>query len=428
MKFLTPITTWLFATLCFVSVSVSSTAQAMYKGFNLTEYEGFQYDAAPDKKSDAQIAVDRVKALGVNHIELNIRAKMIGPNSNEIIPATPATDSANELKRIVRLMNYIHSQNMTVGLRPIFFVVGPSGEFPYIVKTEKGEKTWWHGNIQPSNPTNWFLSFQNYLDRYALAAKLGKADTFTIGAELYSMTVGVEDQWLEFPYGFPNNWLSLLRYFKNKLGSTTKIAYDINFTDDSNADVSGILKSGGELERWRYRLVDLADPQDSAEKQTWQDLVQFWKELDLVGIDMYRSLAYSTDAIPEDFDALVAHLMKRSDSYAQQLDTTLLEIGLTLDVEKEIVFKEIGFRSVDRAFIDPFNYTTAAGAYNEMHQAAGYKAIFESFMAKGFSWFKGINFWDIPIDPKAHGPNDLGFSPLDKPLTEQQIKNYFGAP
>ena len=64
---------------------------AMYKGFNLTEYEGFLYDASDSKKTDAQIAVDRAKELGANHIELNIRAKMIGPFSNEIIPVTPAS-------------------------------------------------------------------------------------------------------------------------------------------------------------------------------------------------------------------------------------------------------------------------------------------------------------------------------------------------
>lgn len=83
---------------------------AMYEGFNLTEYEGFVYDASSEQKTDAQIAVDRAKELGANHIELNIRAKMIGPKSNEIIPVTPAAESATELKRIVRLMNYIHPQ------------------------------------------------------------------------------------------------------------------------------------------------------------------------------------------------------------------------------------------------------------------------------------------------------------------------------
>lgn len=411
----------------FITWTCLSQANAMYKGFNLTEYEGFSYDASDSQKTDAQIAVDKAKALGANHIELNIRAKMVGPHANEIIPVSPANESKEELKRMVRLMKYIKSQNMTVGLRPIFFVVGPKNEFPLIEKMADGsEKTWWHGNIQPSDPNSWFLSFQNYLDRYALVAKAGKADTFTIGAELYSMTVGIEDQWKEYPYGFPNQWLSILKYFKTKL-PTTKLAYDINFTDDSNIDQTGIVKSGGELERWRYRLVDLANPQDPAQLKVWQDLVAFWNGLDLIGIDMYRSLATEADksSVSKDLNEIVALLRKRTDVHAQQLDTTFLEISITLETEKKVVFKEIGFRSVEYAFINPFNYATANGEYNELHQAASYVAIFESFFVAGFDWFDGISFWDIPLDPRAGGVGDKGFSPLGKPLTEEQIKKYF---
>lgn len=413
-----------------IALIFSSQSFAMYKGFNLTEYDGFLYDAATDgTKTDAQKAVDSAKELGSNHIELNIRAKMIGPFSNEIIPVSPAPESSQELRRIVRLMKYIKDQGMTVGLRPIFFVVGPNNEFPLFETQADGTtKTWWHGNIQPSNPNAWFLSFQNYLDRYALVAKMGKADTFTIGAELYSMTVGVEDQWKEYPYGFPNQWLNILRYIRAKLSSTgTKLAYDVNFTDDSNLDASGILKSGGELERWRYRLVDLANPADEMQKAVWMDLVQFWKELDIIGIDMYRSLALAEDkaSITNNLEEVTGILRRRSDEYAQQLDTTLLEISLTLEVDKKVVFKEIGYRSVDYAFIDPFNYANGQGAYNEVHQAAAYTAIFESFLAPGFEWFDGVVFWDIPIDPQANAPGNLGFTPVGKPLTSEQIRKYF---
>lgn len=412
-----------------VSVLFVSHGYALQKGFNLTEYEGFLYDASDSEKTNAQVAVDRAKELGANHIELNVRARMVGPFSNEIIPVSPSNESAAELKRIVKLMKYIHAQGMTVGIRPIFFVVGPNNEFPYIVKNADGtQKTWWHGNIQPSNPTNWFLSFQGFLDRYALAAKAGKADQFTIGAELYSMTVGIEDQWQAYPYGFPEQWLNILRHIRGKLASVgTKLSYDINFTDDSNSGNSGILKSGGELERWRYRLVDLANPTNEAEKVVWQNLVQFWTELDLIGIDMYRSLADELDKpnVPTDLAGIVALLRKRSDAHAQQLDTTLLEISIELGIEKKAVFKEIGYRSVDYSFIDPFNYAGKDGNYNELHQAAGYVAIFESFWAPGFDWFEGINFWDIPIDPRASGVGDLGFSPIDKPLTSEQVKKYY---
>lgn len=401
------------------------------KGFNLTEYEGFEYDAnknatTDEEKTPAQIAVDKIHALGSNHIELNIRARMMGPNSNEIIPVSPANESSTELRKTARLMDYIHSKEMTVGIRPIFFVLGPNGEFPFIEETPEGPKTWWHGNIQPANPDSWFLSFQNYLDRYMLVAKFGKADYFTIGAELYSMTVGLEDQWPEQPFGFPGQWLKLLRYTKAKLSSVgTKIVYDINFTDDSNTGDSGLLKSGGELERWRYRLVDLADPTDPAEFEIWQQLVQFWTELDFIGIDMYRSLAENVDDTPQGFESIVPYLQKKSDAYAAQLDTTLLEIEITLDVQKKAILKEIGYRSVDNSFVDPFSYADGEGVYNEEHQAAAYRAIFESFWAPGFDWFEGIAFWDIPVDPKPQGQGDTSFSPLGKPLTEAQIKLFY---
>src|SRR5690606_27532279 len=127
---------------------------------------------------------------------------------------------------------------------------------------------------------------------------LNNVAEYTIGAELYSMTVGIEDQWQEYPFGFPGKWLQLLRYTRSKLKPNTRIMYDINFTDD-RASTNGELNAlGGELERWRYRLVDLAEPSNPAEREIWQDLVTFWNELDAIGIDIYRSLASKTDRIP----------------------------------------------------------------------------------------------------------------------------------
>ncbi len=127
------------------------------------------------------------------------------------------------------------------------------------------------------------------MEVYLTVAKLAKVEEFTIGAELYSMTVGIEDQWKEYPYGFPGRWLELLRYVRAKLPKT-RLMYDINFTDDS-VNSGGLSASGGEFERWRYRLVDLAEPTNPEERKIWNDLVSFWTELDAVGLDIYRSLA-----------------------------------------------------------------------------------------------------------------------------------------
>ena len=408
----------------------SANAIAQSGGFNLTEDGKFIYDAntgGGPGKTEAQLAVDNIKNLGGKHVELNLRATMITGTGTELIPVTPPADRANETKRLARLMKYIKDQGMTVGLRPIFFVVGPNGEFPYLEVLPDGtKKLWWHGNIQPNDPNRWFESFRTYLDMYLTAAKLAKADTFTMGAELYSMTVGIEDQWKAHPHGFPGRWLALLRYLKTKIPNT-KIMYDINFTDDA-VTAGGFSKSGGELERWRYRLVDLANPTKPDEAAIWQDLVNFWKELDAIGIDMYRSLASAQDTIPSDFNQLVALLKQRTDSYASQLDTAATEIALVTGVDKLYYFKEVGYRSVEKGFIDPFTYADGSGSapvVNINHQAAAYNAFFESFWDAKWPWFGGVYFWDVSVDPSKTGSSDAGFSPIGKPETEKAIKTRF---
>lgn len=394
-------------------------------GFNLTETDGFLYDAAPagGDKTLAQQAVDSAKSLGANHIILNVRATMKGPFSTEIIPVTAPAERSKEAIRMARLIKYIQSQGMTVGLRPIFFVVGPNGEFPYVQKQPNGTmKVWWHGNIQPNDPNRWFESFRVFLDVYITVAKMAKVDEFTIGAELYSMTVGIEDQWKEYPYGFPGRWLELLRYTRAKL-PTARLMYDINFTDDS-VNAGGLTASGGEFERWRYRLVDLANPSNPDEAKIWSDLVTFWKELDAVGLDIYRSLASYNQVLPNDFGSLVEALKARSDSYATQLDTGFMQIEFTLENHKKAIIKEIGFRSVDRGFIDPFAYA-GSGSVNIPHQAAAYQAVLASFWQPQWPWFQGINFWDIAVDPSKTGAADNGFSPVGKEATEKVVKDYY---
>lgn len=405
----------------------AAASQGYVAGFNLTEDGGsFVYDAANpgQEKTQAQLAVDQAKRLGANHIILNVRATMKGPFSTELIPTTPPAERSRESMRIAKLVRYIQSQNMTVGLRPIFFVVGENGEFPYVeVKEDGTSKVWWHGNIQPSDPDRWFESFRVYLDHYLTVARLAKVEEFTIGAELYSMTVGIEDQWEAYPYGFPGRWLELLRYVRGKLPQA-RLMYDINFTDDT-VNAGGLTAAGGEFERWRYRLVDLAHPSNPGEYKIWSDLVSFWKELDAVGLDIYRSLASPNQVLPQDFGSLVTTLKSRADSYATQVDTALMQIEFTVEQAKPAIVKEIGFRSVEKGFIEPFAYA-GTGVVNIAHQAAAYKAIFEAFWAPQWPWFAGINWWDINIDPSRTGRNDNGFSPIGKSETEAVIGDYFG--
>ena len=400
----------------------------MIGGMNLSEQGSFIYDAAPagGAKTQAQIAVDQIKALGARHVILNPRATMTDPKGNDLFPMVPITERGKERARYQRLIQYIHSIGLTVGIRPIFFVVRPNGTFPYReVQPDGKEKIWWHGNIQPNDPNRWFESFKSYLDIYVLIAQINHVEEFTLGAELYSMTVGIEDQWKAYPYGFPGRWLDLLHYCRGKLGAKVRIMYDINFTDDIT-QVGSVSASGGEFERWRYRLVDLANPTDPAQLIIWKDLVAFWNELDAVGIDMYRSLAGKQDTLPMNQADLVKHLRIRSDEYASQMDTSMVSIEAATGRHQFAIFKEAGFRSVDKGFIDPFNYENGVGTYNVDHQAAAFEALYESFWMPKFDWFGGGSFWDVGVDPSRNiGVGDTGFSPINKTETDLVLRKIY---
>lgn len=420
-------------------------ASAYVRGFSLTDDTSIAYKAnlaatSDAEKTDAQKAVDQIKRLGGKHVVLLPKARMEGPFSNVIIDETPETYKASRAKNYATLIQYIHNQGMTVGIRPIFFVYCKTSagamSFPCDMKNPDGTKTrWWHGNIEPSDPYLWFESFQEYIKTYLTIAKLSKVEEFTIASELYSMTVGIEDRWLKYPHGFPCEWNRVLQFARTYLPKA-RVMYDLTFTDDSALPGdSGSL--GGELERWRYRLVDLApttpyegetctgNSSQLSGPQIWKAFVNLWNGLDEMGVDMYRSLAEKNDVLAADITGLTAHLRKKSDMYADQLNNTMLAIELVTGKHKSVIFKEVGYKSKDRGFMNAEEYDSPSTVPNLVHQAAAYEAYLQSFWKPGWEWYNGVIFWDISVNPNRRGPSDAGFTPLDKKPTEKVIQSYF---
>jgi hypothetical protein len=91
------------------SMAAPPVTAAKVKGFNLSESDGFVYDAVTTGvPTPAMIAVDEAKRLGSNHVILNVRGKMVGPTSTEVVPMTAPAERSNEARRIARLAN-LHS-------------------------------------------------------------------------------------------------------------------------------------------------------------------------------------------------------------------------------------------------------------------------------------------------------------------------------
>jgi hypothetical protein len=423
----------LFVVLTFLSSTAFADSNVQFKGFNLTELDGFVYEANlsaqnDSEKTNAQIAVDEMKRLGANTVVLNPKAFMTSCKSNVVEFNTYITRYHKNLRGMIsnykNLIRYIKSQGMKVGIRPNLYLVEDLENLNIIMSG------CWHGNIKPSDPNAWFQSFNSYVVSLAKNFKNDGIDQFTIGAELYSVTVGIEDQWKEYPYGFPAQWNEILRNVRAEIPNAV-IMYDINFTDQK-AGSGGIGRLGGELERWRYRLVDLAPSNKpnlgEDQRKIWEELVAFWSGLDAIGIDMYRSLATNKDkaSLPKDYDQLVNVLASKAGEYAAQLDQALLEIETTINVSKPIVFKEVGYKSKDYGFINPFEYAAPNVKVNIAHQAAGTQAFLRAFWNKGnYPWFDGVVFWDVSVNPALKGVDDGGFSPIGKKQTEDILIKYF---
>lgn len=429
------------------------------RGMSLNEEAPHYYDANWDydnnkstgEKTDAQKQVDKLYELGVRQINLHPIAKMYDPDGNSIVLKTKDGDLDAEEQRYLRFMSYVRSKGMKVGIRPILFVVkrekDDSGEWvdtkknyytevesvdPATGETKKTRVHRWHGNIRPSDPDEWFRQLRNYHDQYISIAIDGGASEYTIGAELYSMTVGMEKWWPEHPHGFPGKWLQFQNYVNDQLNNgkpvgerEVRLMYDINLTNDSFTDESGE-HVGGELARWRYRLEGSrqANYQDN---EIWQNLRDFWLGLDAIGIDMYSSLTPDASKVPSDYDALVAQLTKGASQFVKILRSALKSITRKVGREQKVIIKEIGFKSVSNGFINPFSWDDGKGAPSAAHQAAAFEAIYKAWWESPQKWFGGIYWWEGYVDPKRSGPEDKGFSPVGKPETEAVLKKYFSA-
>lgn len=396
------------------------------QGFSLTEtwhrdasattvadkYDAQLNPALP--KTDAQKVVDWLFERGVRRINLFPQANMRNPKQSSVKPN--AEDIDEERTRITRLIKYIHSKGGTVGIRPSLFVLSPSGDAGY---TDPTGKYWWHGNIQPRFPETWFEHYRNYLALYYPLGKEPGVVEFTIGAELYSMTVGLEAEWPAQPYGFPGQWVQILKEAKKNLPGHVKVMYDVNFTDELTK--AGDLKRyGGEWARWVYRLTGFDQPDPA--------LAEFWNGLDAIGIDNYRSLVpeEALKDIPKDYNELTDLLEEQATLYASQIGADLDKISRHLRSPlKHAVLKEIGYSSSDRGFYEPFLYEGKKGEVNLEHQAAAYEATMRAFWAPKHKWMDGIVFWDASINHDRHKHTHPGFSVIGKPPVEAVLHRYW---
>jgi hypothetical protein len=207
----------------------------------------------------------------------------------------------------------------------------------------------WRGQFQPERPIVWFMSYLRMILRYAQIAERTGIDAFAVGTEFVELTRPE----------FTSSWRAVIQRVRQIYSGP--MTYAANWSDEYNR-------------------------------------IEFWDTLDFIGVDAYFELTNS-------LNPTVEQLIAAWQPWVAELEQTYSRWGIP------IVFTEIGYRSIDGANMQPWDWSST-GALDMQEQADCYEAAFRVFFDK--PWFSGMYWWHWVPDPSAGGPSDDGYTPQNK--------------
>ena len=223
---------------------------------------------------------------------------------------------------------------------------------PIVLLDKPKADTDWRGTIHPDDWDDWFDSYQQMILFYAKIAEETGVNVLVVGSELVSAEPFVDE------------WHTTIRKIRT--------AFHGQLTYSSNWD--------------HYAMV------------------QFWNDLDIVGMNSYWKLGPDGDSSPS-----VPEIEKRWSDIQKDL------FAWQKEIHKPIMLLEAGWCSLDNASYEPWDYTRVDLKLNLDVQTNLYKGFFESWWGKPQS--AGFMLWEwTPESPG--GPEDKGYTPRGKPAAE----------
>lgn len=137
--------------------------------------------------------------------------------------------------------------------------------------------------------------------------------------------------------------------------------------------------------------------------------IDWWDELDMIGVDPYYGLTDIDQPTVEQLKAGWAEYREALAALSQRYD-------------RQILFTELGYRSALGANRWPWQYGTEVPVDLEGQRNA-YQAAFEVFWNE--PWFAGVFWWHWSADPDKGGPDDDGYTPNGKPA-EEVVRAFYG--
>ena len=266
--------------------------------------------------------------------------------SSTEIKITEQTPSDESIKHVIKTA---HKLGIKVMLKP------------HIDLIDKYDGTYCRSDIGFSNEKDWqtwFKSYKNFILHYAKIAEKLNVEIFCVGTEL------------EFTTQRTDLWRNVISQVK----------------DD-----------------YKGKLVYAAN---------WDEYpkVEFWQDLDFVGIDAYFPLSYDTNPSLED-------LKKGWEKWKSEIEV------FQARVNKPVIFTEIGYSSSAIAPSAPWQVVTSGNSDPDI-QAKCYQAFFETVWPS--MWLAGVYWWKWDTNTKAGGASNRQFTPQNKPAERVLEANYKG--
>ena len=297
-------------------------------------------------------ALRRLKAAGANTVSPVITWYLAHPYDVRLHPGrgTPADDE------LVAAVDEAHRLGLQVVLR-------------FHVDCEDGS---WRARINPDDKDALFTAYSAVLNHYADLAQAHGVEGMVIGAELSSLTGPA----------YTSYWRSMIAEVRRRFG--------------------GFLTYSAQ---WGS-----APPSSEHDQYREFEQIEFWQELDYLGISAYFELAQDGQSAPSRQE-----LLARWDEWRRlRIEPFQARYGMPL------LFTEVGYPSSQEAARHPWNGSPYVQV-NLQLQADLYSALFESWSE--VPWFGGAYLWFWPTDLDAGVPVDSDYPPVGKPA-EQVLRDW----
>ncbi len=166
-----------------------------------------------------------------------------------------------------------------------------------------------------------------------------------------------------------------------------------------------------------------------------EQTVSFWDAVDYIGIDMYAPMAINAGPNAGDAPASREAIIERWTKAPAVPDGPGLYgrsayLDLFRDIAgkygKQILFTEIGVRSVEGALVRPWDYEKSYTFADFGVQTAFYEALMQIACEQNDGWLAGMYLWGWRVDAEPKGKDWIAdYSIEDKPAAGV-IKSFFG--